>query len=184
MLGRLASLWTGRSWVWVLGGLLLAGVVHIVAVLSLPQSIEATGWQRVMEIADDRAMKTLPETAIDAQLLPFASTNMRYAVCRYDVSDGAVVIRARLRHPSWHLALFNTAGANFYTVSGSDIRREELDLVLSRPGANVTPPKGLRSDVILLEAPAAPGFAVIFAPLLGTAYRTETVVALKQASCS
>ena len=184
MLRAFFNLWTTRSWVWMLGGMLLAGVVHIVSVLSMPQAIEDTGWKRIMELAEDRKLKVLPNVTANAQLIPFLSTDLRYAICRFDVGEGPVVIRARLRQPSWHVALFDAKGANFYTVSGADIRREALDLVINRPGANVTPPKGLRPDAVLLEAPAEPAFAVIFAPVLGTAYRVETQAALKQSRCA
>lgn len=175
---------TPTSWLWVLAGFLLAGLIHVGSILALPHVTEGSAWQRIGLVVPEHDMKLLPVISPDYSPLPFMSPDIRYAGCRYDISDGTVTVKARLLHPSWSVALFKRDGTNFYTVSGADLQRGALELVIIAAPLNTPRPTGVGSDAVVVNSPDEIGLVLMLAPQLGEAYALQTSASVSQATCT
>src|ERR1051326_9146393 len=74
-------------WVmWLLGGIVLGGMVHLATVLALPTTATRDAYSRLTPIAKVNTVVPLGEPAPATALLPFMDPAFAVAVCRYDLS--------------------------------------------------------------------------------------------------
>src|SRR5665648_624306 len=77
-------------------GIVLAGLIHLVAVLTLPLLAPRDAQARLAALGPANTMIQLPAAAPGRQVMPLMAPDVRYAVCRYDLSKGPVRLRARI----------------------------------------------------------------------------------------
>ena len=168
-------------------GLLLAAIIHIIAIKGIPAFVPETAHARVAAFGSDGVFNRLPNVAPDAEPLPMLDPMMMHAACRFDLADGPRLIRAALPPPFWSFALFNRRGEAIYSLndrtSGNDGRLDVLVLTPQQLSIlRENPPLGLE-DMIVIETPAVRGYALLRGfdddPLL----RPRLVAALDEASC-
>jgi uncharacterized membrane protein len=185
--GRAASGRAWSRWTFLLGCLCSAGVAHIVTIFALPVIGSTSAYERLKPQLPVNAMAVLPPAAPGTTHIPFLSPDMRYAMCRYDISSGPVAVSAVLPEAGWSLAIHAPDGENFYLVPGQDQRRTEIAFTITRTSERslIATPGVRRSDVDATQvtSPRADGLVVLRAPVRGTAYRAETEAILKAASC-
>ena len=129
-------------WQVVAVALVCGGIVHIAATLLVPHLATGNAVQRLFADLPANRMRVLPATRPDSQSLPFMSPDARYAVCRFDIGGGPIVVSALLPDKGWSFALYTPDGDNFYAVPAPDARRAEVSFVLvppvERPSAGVS----------------------------------------------
>lgn len=176
------------DWLWLLAAVIMAGIIHIGAVLGLPMMENARSVKRLDTLLPLHDMVVLPPVTEEAQALPYMSPEIAYAFCRYDLSAGPVEIRTALPDSAWSIALIDTLGANFFSISGADLQRREVELILApteESELGVLPlPKESSASSITVSVAKPRGIAAILAPALGTGYAEETAKALAAASCT
>ena len=74
--------------------LVLAGLIHIMAVLTLPLLAPRNAQARLAELGPANTMIQLPASVPGRQVMPMMAPDVRYAMCRYDLSNGPVRLRA------------------------------------------------------------------------------------------
>lgn len=168
--------------------LVLGGLIHIVAVLTLPMLAPKNAQARLAELGPANTMIQLPAAAPGRQVMPMMAPDVRYAVCRFDLSSGPVRLRATVADDLWLIAFYTPKGDNFYTVVGADMRRAEIDLVIAGPDqtiaeAGVDAPETFDS-VVVVNSPASEGVALIRAPLAGPSRGARAEQALKSTNCA
>lgn len=175
------------SWFAVLLALIMAGLIHIATVLGLPQIAPRNAWNRLSSLAEPNKLVVLPAASPAHQSLPLMAPDMRYAFCRYDVTRGPVRISTRIIDELWMIAFYRPSGANFYTISGGDINREKIEIIISTESNAVldaeTEALYDSDDVVVVTAPENTGLAVIRVPLAGVSYAGRAEQALRQATC-
>jgi uncharacterized membrane protein len=118
-----------------LTGLVLAGIVHIVAVLAIPRLAEAdaVSRSRTSESLDHpQAIYTLATGANPAPpeaWLPIPDPAVAVGVCAYDLADGPMRVSARTGALALSLAAHGRRGA-YYAVTDQAAVRGALDLVI------------------------------------------------------
>lgn len=162
-----------------------SGILHILATLATPMLTPTSAYGRLAGDLPENSMELLPDITPDTQPLPFMSSDARYAMCRFDTTDGAVSITAVLPDPGWVLALYSPAGDNFFTSVAGPGRRPEVSLLIV-PGESawrpaVQPDANLEGTALTLHANE--GLAVLRAPDRGEAYSTRALAQLKRAKC-
>ncbi len=172
----------------VLLALVSGGLIHIVATLTMPHFATANGVQRLSNDLPTNRIVVLPAGAPAARQVPFVSSGQRLAVCRYDVSEGPVEIRAALPDRGWSLGLYTLEGDNFYVLSSQGGRQAHVGFRLVAPVERSFAFFQLgRSNVdrnaSQVTVPQPRGLLVIRAPLLGSAYAAETEALLGLAGC-
>ena len=169
----------------VVAGLLAAGIVHILLTFAWPglRGRQAFAGFRSMPV---NQMRLLPPTSTKTQVLPFQAPDMRYALCRFDASDSAIVARASLPEPGWTFSIHGPAGETIYVITGQEQRRTDIALLLIPPGdrfLGVLPEARLGSGLSQLQLPIKEGIIILRAPNKGPAYNAEVDAELIKASC-
>lgn len=116
-------------------GLVLAGIVHIAAVLAIPRLSEtdAVSRARSSETLDHpQAIYTIATGNAPAPpeaWLPIPDPAVAVGVCAYDLADGPMLVSARTGPLALSLAAHGRQGA-FYAVTDQAAVRGALDLVI------------------------------------------------------
>jgi uncharacterized membrane protein len=168
-------------------GLVLAGLIHVVAVLTLPMLAPKDAQARLAALGPANTMIQLPPAAPGRQVMPMMAPDVRYAVCRYDLSNGPVRLRAKIADGLWLIAFYTPLGENFYAVVGGDMKRPEVDLIIATTDQDVAEigvdaPEAF-DDVVVVSSPVVEGVALIRAPLAGASRGAEAERALKATNC-
>ena len=115
--------------------IVLAGLIHIVAVLALPGLAPKNAWARLVPLGPANTMIQIPPLGPGNEVMPMMAPDVRYAFCRFDLAQGPVRLKRSVPNDLWMIAFYTPEGENFYTVPGADIRSAQLDLVIaSRAG--------------------------------------------------
>ena len=168
-------------------GLVLAGLIHIVAVLTLPMLAPKNAQARLAALGPANTMIELPAAAPGRQVMPMMAPDVRYAFCRFDLANGPVRLRAAVADDLWLIALYTPEGDNFYSVVGADMKRAAIDLVIAAADqtveeAGVDAPE-TSDDVVVVNSPVTEGIALIRAPLAGPSRASRAEQALKTTFC-
>jgi uncharacterized membrane protein len=169
-------------------GLVLAGLIHIMAVLSLPMLAPRNAHARLAELGPANTMVELPPATPGRQVMPMMAPDVRYAFCRFDLANGPVRVKATIADELWLIALYTPEGENFYSVVGADMKRPEIDLVIAGADqtveeAGVDAPE-TSDNVIVVNSPVTEGIALIRAPLAGPSRANQVERALRSTACS
>ena len=81
-----------RLALWLLGGLLLGGIVHLATVLMLPRMATQDAYARVSAVAPVNAVIPMPPPTPEKAVMPFMDPAFAVSVCRYDLSRGTLEI--------------------------------------------------------------------------------------------
>jgi uncharacterized membrane protein len=132
-------------------------------------------------------MILLPAASPGNQVIPMMAPDMRYAICRFDLSTGPVRLRAGVPNDLWMIALYTPESDNFYTVQGADMRRAQIDLIIAKEEqdvaeAGVDAPEEA-DEVVVVKSPVERGVAVIRAPLSGQSRAAGVEAALRESYC-
>lgn len=176
-----------RQWPVLVAALLAAGIVHICTVFAMPQIYRTDAYRRLAGTLPSNAFVILPQALPRAQVLPYQMPDARYAICRFDVGDGPLSVRAVLAEPGWMLSAYTQEGESFYAMPASEQRRLNVNLLMLPPGDRFLGPLAeLRSadpDILQITAPTRRGLIVIQAPLKGRTYAAELEQSLLKATC-
>jgi len=117
-----------RTLLWLLGGLLLGGAIHIIVILTLPSLAEETVWTRIAALdARDRVV-VLPDVE-PGEPNPFGlDPTLVYGVCQVDLSEGPAYMSGTMPDAFWSVALFNEQGIVTYSTTNRDGIGTTLDL--------------------------------------------------------
>ncbi len=174
---------------WGITAIFFGGIIHIAVIMSLPYLTTHDAWARLKPITPVNTMVPIPIKNGIAPL-PLMTTDMRYAICRYDVSKGTLVIQADLLDDYWSIAIYTRNAQNFYVINGKDVRRSQVELLLSTtfksagPATEKAQDRGADDGAIRVKAIDSQGLVVVRAPLLGAAFARRAEQGLKRALCS
>lgn len=169
----------------VLAGLLLGGIVHIWATFLAPAHTSENAYHRLVEQLPPNSMTALPRQAPGRQIVRELPPDALYAMCRYDLHQGAIAVRATVPGPGWALSVHTPQGSNFYVLTGQPDRSTDVSFVLvpSAPDAGLPAPRQERAAGTQIASPSLEGVIVVRAPIRGLAWITQTEEILKRASC-
>lgn len=165
----------------------LAGLIHVIAVLTLPMLAPRDAHARLAALGPANTMIQLPPPAPGRQAMPLMAPDVRYAFCRYDLSDGPVRLKARIADGNWLIAFYTPLGENYYTVVGGDLKRPDVDLIVAMEDqtiaeVGVDSPEAF-DNVVVVNSPVVEGIALLRAPLNGQSRSAEAERALSTTYC-
>ena len=147
---------------WVAGCLFIAGVVHISTVFALPRLAPKDAFARISALAQPHKVVLLPNT--DPQTgAPFDDPAFAQGVCRYDLSQGPVRLRATLPADALLLLSFHARhGQIFYSMTDRSATRGKLDVLLvtrqQLDAVEANDPEDELPQDLRIIAPALEGF--------------------------
>jgi uncharacterized membrane protein len=174
-------------WPVVAAALIAAGIVHICTVLAMPQIYRNDAVTRLSRTLPANELVILPAAKAGGQVLPYQLPDTRVGLCRFDLRDGPLAVRAVLPEPGWMLSGYAPGGQSFYTMPASETRRLTINLLVLPVGerfiGTANEARLLDQDTSQVIAPGRTGLIVIQAPLKGRTYASELEQAMGQASC-
>ncbi len=173
------------SFPWILGGLVAAGVIHILCVFSIPLLAGRDAWERLSAVMKANALviadgKTVPR-------LPFTSSDVVTAYCLFDLSKNNVIVKSPLPEGAWSLTVSTRSGENFYVVTGADAKKPDVRLLiiphdrLPEEASTEKTEEGDEQNIIV--SPSQTGIISIRAPLRGESFRALALGELHRARC-
>lgn len=175
-------------WIAVPAAILLAGIIHVAAVLGMPRLAPSNAWERLSALSETNEILVLPAATPKHQSLPLMAPDVRYAVCRFDITEGPVRLSTPILEDFWIIAFYTADGQNFYTISGAELKRERIEFVISTQqeaifevGASILDDI---DDLVVVASPERMGIAVIRAPLAGPGHAARTDEAMRKIGCS
>jgi uncharacterized membrane protein len=174
-------------WPWLVAAVFCSGVIHVLAVMSIPYLATRDAWARLSEISKPNQMYLMP-VAQKEPPLPFMAPDVAYAFCRFDLTQNNVQVQTQIGDASWSIAVSGRYGENFYFISGAEAKRRELHLLLvprarlAEEASNEQSEQG--DEQIIVITPGLTGVVMVQAPLRGPSFAADTLNAMRNAGCA
>ncbi len=175
-----------RTLVWFLGALLLAGIVHIAAVIGLPRFAVVDPWREIEALAPKEVFTPLPRAAPGVKTLPGLDPAMLHTVCRFALDRGPMRIKADAAGNYWSLSLYDRHGLWVWGVDNRAAEQKPIDILVA---SNVqvaqlreTLPEEYE-DVVIVDWPDRVGFAIYKVLVPDPSQEAETRAVLETAKC-
>lgn len=186
---RVLTLLVRTNWRMVGAALFAIGILHILATFTAPRLATAPAYARLSAKLPVNTMVVLPPLAPRAQPLPFLPADGRYAMCRFDTSNGPVSVTASLPGPGWTLAVYSKDGENLHAVVARPGRATDVSLQLLASDDRFVGLSPLASGRAGLESTALPvaarqGIIVIRSPDQGSVLAPINESALRKVVCA
>jgi uncharacterized membrane protein len=176
-----------RTIFFVIGGILLGGIIHIAIVFMVPYYANHDAWAEMHRFGRDGQFHVLPVPAPGAEPLASLDPRMMQAVCRFNLSHGPVRVKASFADEFWSVAVFDRRGRNIYSLNDRAMDRSQLDLAILTPvqmaRLRQDPPASLETAVVQ-ELPISEGFVLLRAFVPDDSLRDSVTASLKAAICS
>lgn len=164
----------------VLAVLLLAGIVHIAVVLTVPHVAPRNGWSRLAAVASASGFAAAPATGAGA--LPGLDPLFVHGACRLQLGAAPAGISFRARDRFWSLALYDRRGNVVFSLNDRTALDGRLDMLVVTPVQNAqlkeSPPEDI-DQTIVVESPGEDIVALLrlYAPTAAARREAEAIVA-------
>lgn len=164
-----------KTGVYVLAGLMLGLIVHILSVFALPRLAPDDARARLAGVAPVNRLTTL--SGQNEAALPLADPAFETAVCRYDLSAGVLHVRAPVTSHYTAVSLYTATGLAFGAINDKAATRRTMDLFVVTAAQRRELTIGdddATHDNLVMVSPTREGFVLIralavqpsFAPLV------------------
>jgi uncharacterized membrane protein len=126
-----------RALLWVLGAILLGGIVHLSTVLVMPQAATQDAYSRLVPLTPVNAMMPLAAPTAETSIMPFMDPAFATAVCRYDLATGAIKFNAPLSQAYTSVTFYTRNSVDYYAIDDRAARRRRCRRAKTSP-----PPTG------------------------------------------
>lgn len=147
---------------WVVAGLLLGVAVHILSVFALPRLAPQDARSRLADVTIVNRVTTL--SGRSEVVLPLADPAFETAVCRFDLTAGALHVRAPVTPHYTAIALYTSTGIAFGAINDRAATRRTLDLFVVTQAQRrelSTDEEDTAADNLILVSPTVEGFVLI-----------------------
>jgi len=153
-----------RMVLWLLGAVLLGGIVHLATVLLLPNLATQDAYARVSAIAPVNAVVPLPPPTPETAIMPFMDPAFAVSVCRYDLSRGALKFTVPISQAYTSVSFYTRGDVAYYAINDRAAGRRviELDLMTVVQRADLPENEDItRADRLIVTSPTTRGLIVI-----------------------
>jgi uncharacterized membrane protein len=158
-----------RWLLWMLGGIVLGGIVHLASVLALPRTATQDAYARIAAISPVNSFVPLPDPSAEGAIVPFMDPAFASAVCRYDLSGGSLKFSAPVSPAYTSVSFYTRNGVAYYAINDRAAGRRviELELMTTAQRAELPDDEEITAaDRLIVESPTPTGLIVLrtFAP--------------------
>jgi uncharacterized membrane protein len=175
-----------RWLLWLIAGVLLGGIVHLLTVLLLPRTASQDAYSRMAPIAPVNAMAPVPEPSPQNAVIPFMDPAFAAAVCRYDLSNGPLKLSAPVSTAYTSVSFYSRRGVVYYAINDRAAGRRVIELdLMTAAQRNALPDdeEVTAADRLIVESPTATGLIVLRALAPEPGLMTVAREALTRARC-
>jgi uncharacterized membrane protein len=148
----------------VLAAILLGGIVHLSTVLAMPQAAKQDAYSRLTPLTPVNKMVPLAAPTAEAEVMPFMDPAFATAVCRYDLSGGALKLVAPVSQAYTSVTFYTRKSIAYYAINDRAAGRRtiELDLMTAEQHAEVPEEEDITAaDRLIIESPTTVGLIVV-----------------------
>lgn len=149
---------------WILGGVLLGGIVHLATILWLPRTATQDAYSRLAAMIPVNAVATLPPPSAENITLPFMDPAFATAVCRYDLANGPMKLSLGVSQAYTSVSFYTRFGLAYYAINDRAAGRRiiELDLMTEQQHDQMPEEEDVTAaDRLIVESPTATGVIVL-----------------------
>jgi uncharacterized membrane protein len=153
-----------RWLLWLLGAILLGGIVHLATVLAMPRAATKDAYSRLASIAPVNTMVALPPPTAQASIMPFMDPAFAAAVCRYDLSGGSIKLNAPLSEAYTSVTFYTRESVAYYAINDRAAGRRAIELDLMTPEQHAQIPEEAdvtAADRLIIDSPSTTGLIVL-----------------------
>jgi len=153
-----------RWLLWLIGGTLLGGIVHLATVLALPKTATQDAYARIAAISPINAVVPLPPPSPDGSILPFMDPAFASAVCRYDLAKGPVKLSVPVSPAYTSVSFYTRSDVAYYAINDRAAGRRviELDLMTIKQRELIPEDEEVTAaDRLIVESPSDTGLIVL-----------------------
>jgi uncharacterized membrane protein len=173
---------------YLLAGLAVTAVTHLVTILLIPMVAPADATQRLLPGMEPNRLEIIAPVSADAMPLPFSDPAIQLAACRFDITQAPVLIRLRAGDSFASLILLGQDGRVLYSLTDRAAVRGTLDIrLLTRPQLErleAADPDGEPVQEIRLTPGEPSGLAVFRAMIPWPSLVAEAEATLSNARCA
>jgi uncharacterized membrane protein len=161
-----------RVALWLLGALLLGGIVHLATVLLLPRMASQDAYARVSAIAPVNSVIPVPPPTPEKAVMPFMDPAFAVSVCRYDLSRGPLKFSVPISQAYTSVSFYTRTDVAYYAINDRAAGRRviELDLMTAAQRAELPENEDITAaDRLIVASPTTTGLIMIraLAPEMG-----------------
>ena len=175
-----------RLALWLLGGLLLGGIVHLATVLMLPRMATQDAYARVSAVAPINAVIPIPPPTPEKAVMPFMDPAFAVSVCRYDLSRGTLKFSVPISPAYTSVSFYTRTDIAYYAINDRAAGRRviELDLMTTEQRAALPEDQEITAaDRLIVTSPTSTGLIVIRALAPEPGLMSAARAALAAAQC-
>jgi uncharacterized membrane protein len=152
-------------WVlWLMGGALMGGIVHLGTVLYLPTTATQDAYARISAVSPVNAMVALPAPSSESTIVPFMDPAFAATACRYDLASGPITLRAPVSPAYTSVSFYTNKGVAYYAINDRAAGRRVIELELMTKAQREELPEDEESaaaDKLIVESPSDTGLIVL-----------------------
>jgi uncharacterized membrane protein len=153
-----------RALLWILGGVLLGGIVHLSTVLAMPQAATQDAYSRLVPLTKVNSVVPMPVPTAQASIMPFMDPAFAAAVCRYDLTEGMIKLNVPLSQAYTSVTFYTRNSVAYYAIDDRAAGRRAIELDLMTPDQHAQVPEEedvTAADRLIIESPTTTGLIVL-----------------------
>ena len=170
----------------LISGVVLGVIVHLVSVLALPRIATQDAYARLEPITKINAVTQLPATEPGNAPMPFMDPAFAIAVCRYDLSSGAIKLTVPVSQAYTSVSFYTRNEVAYYAINDRSAGRRVIELDLMTPEQKAELPEDediTAADRLIIESPTPNGLIVMRALAAEPSLMTQAQATLAAANC-
>jgi uncharacterized membrane protein len=153
-----------RVLLWVLGAILLGGIVHLSTVLAMPRAATQDAYSRLVPVTPVNTVVPLAEPTAKAAIMPFMDPAFAAAVCRYDISGGPLKLKVPVSQAYTSVTFYTRNSVAYYAINDHAAGRRaiELNLMTAEQHAQMPAEEDVTAaDRLIIESPTTTGLILL-----------------------
>ena len=175
-----------RWLLWILGGILLGGIVHLSTVLLLPSAASRDAYSRLEASTPVNSVVPLPPPTPERTILPFMDPAFSAAACRYDLTKGPLKLVTPVTLAYTSVSFYTRYGKAYYAINDRAAGRRviELDLMTTEQHDQMPEEEDVTAaDRLIVDSPTLTGLILIRALAPEPGLMPAAQAALTRAQC-
>ena len=176
-----------RWLLWLLAGVLLGGIVHLVAILILPSTATQDAYSRFATVAPVNKVTPVQQPSPQNEVMPFMDPAIAAAVCRYDLSGGPIKLSVPVSPAYTSVSFYTRRSVAYYAINDRAAGRRviELDLMTEQQHNDMPEEEDVTAaDRLIVESPTMTGLIAIRALAPEPGLMPQAQASLAASSCS
>jgi uncharacterized membrane protein len=171
----------------IIAGVLLGGVVHLVSVLALPRIATQDAYSRLTPITKLNAVSQLTSADPGNTLMPYLDPAFAVAVCRYDLSGGAIKLKVPVSQAYTSVSFYTRNEVAYYAINDRSAGKRVIELDLMTEAQHNDLPEDedvTAADRLIIDSPTTTGLIILKALAPEPGLMPQAQASLAASSCA